>query len=146
MDAYIIKRLKDKDAYYTILWSKLKKADKYKINASVPAVSWILEIYYKDNNKRFILIYLARVWFGGLRSTIRKLTDPELEIDPKWKHVLTEYDCYYRYVQAENSPDMQDIMFYFAEVLYPESNKHTASGRYEKIFLIEESPDMIDTV
>ena len=146
MDKTIIKRVKDGDAYFTVLWSELEKAGKYKINASVPAESGIFELYYMDDSKRLNLMYIERVWFGGLRSTIRKLTDPELEFDPKWKEVLLRYDCYYRYTLSASSRDMEDVLFYFSEVLFPGSDRCTSSGRYTNVFLIEESPENFDTV
>ncbi len=146
MDTIIIKRLKDNDVYFTILWSELKKAEKYKINASVPAESGVFELYYMDDSKRLNLMYIERVWFGGLRSTIRKLTDPELEFDPKWKEILSKYDCYYRYTLSASSRDMEDVLFYFSEVLFPGSDRCTSSGRYINIFLNEESPENFDTV
>jgi len=142
----IIKRLKDNDAYYEINWSKLKKAERYDINASVPAESGIFQLYYKDNKKRLNLMYISRVWFGGLRSTIRKLTDPELGFDQKWKSILSEYDCYYRFSLSNSNKDMEDILFYFSDVLFPGSNKCFDSNRYNNIYLIEESLEKINTV
>lgn len=146
MKTSIIKRVKEDDAYFTVLWSELKKAEKYAINASVPAESGIFELYYMDDSKRLNLMYIERVWFGGLRSTIRKLTDPELEFDLKWKEVLFRYVCYYRYTLSAKSRDMEDVLFYFSEVLFPGSDRCTSSGRYKNIFLNEESPENFDTV
>ena len=146
MDKTIIKRIKDNDAYFEINWSKLKKAERYDINASVPAESGVFQLYYMDNKKRLNLMYISRVWFGGLRSTIRKLTDPELEFDEKWKDVLLKYDCYYRYALSDSNKDMEDILFYFSEVLFPGLNKCIDSSRYNNIYLIEESLEKINTV
>ena len=135
MDTIIIKRVKDGDAYFSVLWSGLKKAEKYDINGSVPAESGVFELYYMDDSKRLNLMYIERVWFGGLRSTIRKLTDPELEFDQKWKDILSRYDCYYRYTLSANSRDMEDVLFYFSEVLFPGSGRCFSSGRYNNIYL-----------
>ncbi len=146
METNIVKRVKDGDAYFEVRWSGLKKAQKYDINASVPAESGVFELYYMDDSKRLSLMYIERVWFGGLRSTIRKLTDPELVIDPNWKSVLTEYDCYYRYALSDSNKDMEDVLFYFSEVLFPKKNRCADSGRYRNIFLTEESPEKFDTV
>ena len=146
MKTNIVKRVKDGDAYYEVLWSELKKAERYDINASVPAESGVFELYYMDESKRLNLMFISKVWFGGLRSTIRKLTDPELEFDPKWKTVLSQYDCYYRYALSDSNKDMEDVLFYFSEVLLPGSNKCTDSGRYRNIYLNEESPEKFDTV
>ncbi len=146
MKSEIIKRTKDNDAYFEIYWSGFKKAERYDINASVPAESGIFQLYYKDENKRLHLMYISRVWFGGLRSTIRKLTDPDLEFDPKWKSVLSKYDCYYRYALSDSNKDMEDVLFYFSEVLFPGSKKCVDSNRYKDIYLIEESPEKFNTV
>lgn len=146
METSIIKRIKDGDAYFEVWWSELKKAERYDINASVPAESGVFELYYMDDSKRLNLMYIERVWFGGLRSTIRKLTDPELEFDPKWKTVLSRYDCYYRYALSDSNKDMTDVLFYFSEVLFPGKNRCISSCRYRNIYLIEESPEKFDTV
>ena len=146
MKTEIIKRTKDNDAYFEIYWSKLKKAERYDINGSVPAESGVFELYYKDDKKRLNLMYISRVWFGGLRSTIRKLTDPELEFDPKWKSILSKYDCYYRYSLSNSNKDMEDVLFYFSEVLFPGLNKCVDSSRYNSIFLLEKSPENFNTV
>jgi hypothetical protein len=146
MNTIILKKIKDNDAYYEVIWSKLKKAEKYDINASVPAESGIFELFYMDDKKRLNLMYISRVWFGGLRSTIRKLTDPDLEIDLKWKSILSKYDCYYRYSVSASNKDMEDVLFYFSEVLFPKLNKCSDSDRYEDIYLKEESPENFTTV
>jgi hypothetical protein len=145
MKSVIIKRIKDDDAFFTLQWSALKKAEKYNINASVPAESGIFELYYMDESKHLNLMYISRVWFGGLRSTIRKMTDPELEVDTKWKLVLSSYDCYYRYSLSGSNKDMEDVMFFYSEVLFPRADKCSSSGRYQKIYLNEESPENFET-
>lgn len=142
----LTKRIKDSDAYYEIYWSALKKAEKYDINATVPAESGIFQLYYMDDNKRLNLMYISRIWFGGLRSTIRKMTDSVLESDPKWKSILTKYDCYYRYCLSNSSKDMEDVLFYFSEVLFPGKNRCVDSNRFNDIYLIEESPEKFNTV
>ena len=146
METIITKRTKDTDAYFEINWSKLKKSEKYDINASVPAESGVFQLYYMDSKKRLNLMYISRVWFGGLRSTIRKLTDQELEFDPKWKYILSKYDCYYRYSLSSSNKDMEDVLFYFSEVLFPGLDKCADSRRYNNVFLLEKSPENFNTV
>ncbi len=146
MKREITKRTKDNDAYYEIHWSGLKKAERYDIKASVPAESGVFQLYYKDDKKRLNLMYISRVWFGGLRSTIRKLTDPDLESDPKWKSILSQYDCYYRFSLSDSNKDMEDVLFYFSEVLFPGLDKCIDSNRYSNIYLIEVSPENFNTV
>ncbi|MCD6397561.1 MAG: hypothetical protein J7L71_08470 [Spirochaetaceae bacterium] len=146
MKTLITKKIKENNAYFSVQWSPLKKAERYDINASVPAESGVYQLYYMDKKKRLNLIYIERVWFGGLRSTIRKMTDPELEFDPKWKSVLNQFDCYYRYTLSSSSRDMEDVLFFFGEVLFPGAEKCSSSGRYKNIFLNEESPEKFETV
>ncbi len=43
---------KDDQAYFTLYWSKLTKADKYTITTSVPSVSGLYELYYEDYEKQ----------------------------------------------------------------------------------------------
>jgi hypothetical protein len=143
----VVKKLVDRDiAYYTIYWSRLTKADKYTIINSVPSVAGIFEMYYMDEKKKLNLKRVSRVWYGGLRSRLRRLTDPELEEEPKRREILEKYDCYYRYSVIYSMDDMQDILFFFASRYTPGEEKVPHSGRYAEIYLREESPDKIVTI
>ncbi len=146
MDTIITKKIKENNAYFSVQWSPLKKAERYDINSSVPAEAGVYQLYYMDNSKRLNLMYIERVWFGGLRSTIRRMTDPDLEFDPKWKTILNQFDCYYRYTLCSSSKDMEDVLFFFGEVMFPHAGKCISSGRYTNIFLNEESPEKFNTV
>ncbi|MCF7929739.1 MAG: hypothetical protein K9L68_14075 [Spirochaetales bacterium] len=141
----VIKRVKDDDAYYEIIWSKLFKTDKYQITTEVPSVSGLIELFYQQPGGRMALFFLALVWYGGVREEIRKLTDPVLEEDDARREILEKYDIYYRFAQVESFPDLKDILFFFKEELeYPnESIEH--SGRYERIFVLEKSRENLPT-
>jgi len=67
----IRKSVKDDDAFYTVRWSPIVKADKYTIVRSVPAMGGVAEIYYKDAHGKLNLYMLARSYYGGLRATLR---------------------------------------------------------------------------
>lgn len=134
------------NAYFTLRWSRLKKADKYDIIRSVPSMAGIFELYYMDAKKKLNLFFVGKVWIGGLRSRIRRLTDPELEMDEKRKTVLEKYDCYYRYSLTDHQSDLDDIFFFFAGRHYPLETKAQHSGRYEQILVDELSSDKLITI
>lgn len=132
--------------YYTIYWSPLEVTDKYTIIKSVPAMAGIFELYYMDDKKKLNLFFFSKVWIGGLRSRLRRYTDPELEIDEKRRQVLDRYECYFRYSLCDSDDDMQDIIFFFASTYMPRTHKQYSSERYEQIFVEEKSPNSLVTI
>ena len=146
MEPRIQKKVDEGNAYYTVYWSKLEKADKYRIISAVPAEAGIYELYYMDNHKQLNLMRMSRVWYGGLRSRLRRNTDIELLEDSPLKEKLSEYDCYYRYTIIRSFGDMQDILFFFAGRLKPGDTTVPDSGRYIDIYVEEWSPDKVVTV
>jgi hypothetical protein len=137
-----------RSVYFTITWSKLRKADKYDIHRAVPAMGGMCELYYKDRYGKLNLFCVSRSWYGGLRSNIRELTDPLIEKDPRRLQVLLEYkdEIYYRYSLTESLNDMNDILFFFMETYAPGSKVTEPSGRYDKVFVNEVEPDKIVTI
>ncbi|MBN1413030.1 MAG: hypothetical protein JW969_19480 [Spirochaetales bacterium] len=142
----ITKKIDRDSVYYVLYWSEMKKADKYEIITSVPAVAGIYELYYMDDRKKLNLFYVAKCWYGGLRHHIRMDTDAETEQDEKRKKIVDEHDCYYRYAVHQSLKDMEDILYFFARTYFPASNKVSSSGRYTNIFVKEISPNKIITV
>ncbi len=144
----IVKKIVDKRgaAYYTIFWSHLKKSDKYEIIKSVPSDSGIFELYSMDAKGKLNLFFLGKSWYGGLRNEIRFRTDPELEKDLSRREKLEKLEIYYRYSLASSNDDMADIMFFFAETYFPGSRTYEPSGRYDTIYVKEESADKIVTI
>lgn len=134
------------NAYFTLRWSHLTKADKYEIIKTVPAMAGIFELYYMDKKKKLNLFFLGKVWIGGLRSRIRRLTDPEIEMDAKRKAVLEKYDCYYRYSLTDHQSDLDDVFFFFAGRHFPHETKAQHSGRYIQILVDELSSDNLITI
>jgi hypothetical protein len=147
-DAEIKKEEEGRNVYFTISWSKLRKADKYDIHRAVPAMGGMCELYYKDRYGKLNLFCVSRSWYGGLRSNIRELTDPLIEKDPRRLQVLLEYkdEIYYRYSLTESLNDMNDILFFFMETYSPGSKVTEPSGRYDKVFVNEVEPDKIVTI
>jgi hypothetical protein len=143
LEAKITKLVEGTDVYYTVFWSRLQKADRYEIITKVPSVSGIFELYYQDEHKQLNLFHIAKAWYGGLRTWLRKITDPELEEDQEKKKILEKNDCYYRYTIIPSYADMSDILYFFAATYRPHTHKVSPSGRYENIFVNEVSDDKI---
>jgi hypothetical protein len=146
MEPGVIKKTDQGSVYFTIYWSRLTKADKYDIIKIVPSMPGIFELYYQDRKKKLNLFFLARAYYGGLRNTIRKRTDPELEDDPARRKILTAHDCYYRYTILQSYKDMSDILYFFKQTYNPGDTSTEPSGRYKHIFLEECSDDKIVTI
>lgn len=142
MQFYIAKSLKNEDAYYTLNWTPLIKADKYKISTAVPAVSGIYELYKLDDNKQLHLLKLAIAWYGGIRSNLREAIDPEATVDPERRKILEDATLYYRYSCCPHYRDLEDVLWFMHETYFGESEDNPEnSGRYETIYLNENSPD-----
>jgi hypothetical protein len=146
MEARIEKLIQDNNVYYTVFWSRLEKAERYKIITVVPSVAGIFELYYEDKYKKLNLFHISKAWYGGLRNWLRKITDPDLEEDEKRREILEQYDCYYRYTIVPSYADMSDILFFFADIYLPHRHKITDSGRFDNIFVNEVSEEKIVTI
>lgn len=142
----ITKEVVREDALYAIHWSKLAKVDRYEITTKVPSVAGIFELYYMDEKKKLNLMLFGVVWYGGLRSRLRRITDPEITGDAKRVAILEKYECYFRYSMSESLEDMRDIIYFFASRLKPGVESAEHSGRYENIYCNETSADKIVTI
>ena len=131
------------DIYYYVNWSPLSIADRWDINAKVPAVAGIYEIYWMDETKRLRLYSVGRTHYGGLRSEIRRLTDPELTNDIKTKTLLEEKEIWFRYTPCNSVKIMSDVLWYFMDTYFPEQNTIEHSGRYTNIYIKESEPDKL---
>jgi hypothetical protein len=140
------KRVRGKDAYFTVSWSRLRKSEKYEIVRSVPSDAGIYELYYMDFKNKLCLFHVGKSWYGGLRNEIRLRTDAELENDAARKALLEKYDCWYRWSLLSSSEDMADILFFFAQTHLPGTTTVHHSGRYARIFVNEEDADKIVTI
>lgn len=146
MEARVAKRVRGNTVYFTVQWSPLVKADKYKIITSVPSMGGVYELYYRDDRKRLVLFERSRAWYGGLRSRLRKSVDPELQPDANLRRILEEYELYYRYSLLESQDDMIDIIYFFERVRRTQSSPPQHSGRFETVYLKELSDDKIVNV
>ncbi|MCL2068170.1 MAG: hypothetical protein FWG99_11995 [Treponema sp.] len=134
---------KDGNVYYYVNWSPLAIADRWDINAKVPSVAGIYEIYWMDDQKHLRMLGLGQTHYGGLRSELRRLTDPELITDPEAKKILEEKEIWFRYVPCHSAKIMLDIVWFFMQTYFPEKTMTIHSGRYKKIFIAESEPDKL---
>lgn len=133
---------KDDNVYYYVNWSHLEKANRYEINAKVPAVGGVFELYWMDEENRLRLFNVGQTIYGGLRSEIRRLTDPELcGDDDKKKRILEDREIWYRYSTTDSSNVMKDVVWFFMQQYFPEVEDLKHSGRYKNVFLKEFAPD-----
>ena len=143
MEYGITAKEKDNLVHYHISWSPLTKADRWEINAKVPAVAGVYEIYWMDDHSHLRLFELGQTKFGGLRSELRRLTDPELVTNKKTKEILENKEVWFRYVPTNSAMVMADVIWFFMQTYFPENPRVDHSGRYERIFITESEPDKL---
>ncbi|MCL2800819.1 MAG: hypothetical protein FWD28_03565 [Treponema sp.] len=132
------------DIYYFVQWSPLSKAIRYDIITKVPALAGVFEIYWMDEKNRLRLFVVGKTDYGGLRSEIRRITDPELCKDnEKARKILEEKEIWYRYTPTDSSNIMADVLWFYMQQYFPEKTNLKHSGRYENIFLKESAPDKL---
>ena len=134
---------KKKDVYYSIKWSPLDKADRWTINAKVPSVAGIYEVYWMDDHEHLRMLSVGRTHYGGLRSELRRLTDPELNEDLEAKKKLEDEEIWFRYAPCNSARIMADVIWFFMKTYFPEKPGVEHSGRYEKLFMNESEPDKL---
>jgi hypothetical protein len=143
MDYGITAREKGKDVHYSVKWSPLEKADRWTINAKVPSLAGIYEIYWMDDHKHLRMFAVGITHYGGLRTELRRLTDPELAENEKTKKILEDEEIWFRYVPSNSAMIMADVLWFFKKTYFPENPGVEHSGRYEKIFMNESAPDKL---
>ena len=131
------------DGFFELRWSPFFRADKYRITSSAPALGGIVELYWRDLAGALNQFGLQRSWYGGVRATVRERCDPELERDARRLAILRGHkeEIYYRYSLSESSADMDDVMFFLMETLFPGRHEVSHSGRYNRIWLNEIEPE-----
>jgi hypothetical protein len=143
MDCGITAREKGKDVFYFVRWSPLAQADRWAINAKVPAVAGIYEIYWMDDHNHLRMLSVGDTHYGGLRSEIRRLTDPELVEDPKAAKILEDEEIWFRYAPTNSAAVMADVVWFFRKTYFPENPGVDHSGRYRRIYMNESAPDKL---
>ena len=132
---------KNGEAFYTLMWSPLTKADKYQVTLKVPAISGVYELYRMDERKSLNLLSVTHAWYGGLRSQIRAAIDPDATSDPVKKAELEDAELYFRYSASNSLPDILDVLWFLHESYFAGDVRVSHSCRYRKIHLNEKSPD-----
>ncbi|MDR1899185.1 MAG: hypothetical protein LBQ55_04180 [Treponema sp.] len=143
MDYGITAQEKGPDVYYFIQWSPLSVADRWAINAKVPSVAGVYEIYWMDDHEHLRLLSVGNTHYGGLRTEIRRLTDPELIDDVKAKKILEDEEIWFRYAPSNSAAIMADVVWFFRKTYFPENPGVEHSGRYRKMFMNESTPDKL---
>jgi hypothetical protein len=143
MDYGITAQEKGQDVHYFIHWSPLSIAERWTINAKVPAVAGIYEIYWMDDHEHLRMLSVGNTHYGGLRSELRRLTDPELITDAKAKKILEEEEVWFRYAPSHSAAVMADVVWYFRQTYFPENPGVEHSGRFRKIYMNESAPDKL---
>jgi hypothetical protein len=131
------------DAHYHIEWSPLCIADRWEINAKVPAIAGVFEIYWMDDHNHLRMLSVGQTQYGGLRSELRRLTDPELATDANARKILEDEEVWYRYAPTNSPNVMADVVWYFRETYFPGNPEVDHSGRYRKIYMTESEPDKL---
>lgn len=134
---------KDGEAWYTVVWSALKKADKYEITMKVPSVAGIWELYQMDCEKKLNLLAVTHAWYGGLRSQIRAAIDPDATSDSEKKAVLEKGDLYFRYSMSDSLSALLDVVWFLHSVYFPGDVRVEHSGQFSRIYLSEKAPDKV---
>jgi hypothetical protein len=143
MDYGITAQEKGRDVHYFVNWSPLAVADRWEINAKVPAIAGIYEIYWMDDHQHLRMLSVGQTHYGGLRSELRRLTDPELVDDEKSKKILEDEEIWYRYAPSNSAAAMADVVWFFMQTYFPENPGVEHSGRYRKIYMNESAPDKL---
>ncbi|GAB1482219.1 hypothetical protein MASR2M78_10340 [Treponema sp.] len=143
MECGITVQRRGKDAHYSVCWSALRSADRWEIAKSVPAVGGIFELYWMDEQKKLRLFTVGSARFGGLRSEIRRLSDPELVESADLAAILSDKEVYFRYAPLNSAADMADVLWFFRKTYFPENPGVSHSGRYERMYMNETAPDKV---
>jgi hypothetical protein len=136
-------RERGKDVYYLVSWSPLARADRWTINARVPSVGGVYEIYWTDERRRLRMLRVGDTHYGGLRTELRRLTDPDLSLSPELRQILRDNEIWFRYAPSDSPGIMADVVWFFRQTYFPGNPGVPHSGRYEKIFLRESEPDKL---
>jgi hypothetical protein len=143
VDYGISAQVRGKNVYYFIHWSPLTKADRWIINAQVPSVGGIYEIYWMDETKHLRMMSVGDTHYGGLRTELRRLVDPELTTDQRVRQILEDREIWFRYAPTNSAGIMADVVWFFRKTYLPENPGVSHSGRYEEIFIKESEPDKL---
>ncbi|MFW6215964.1 MAG: hypothetical protein ACOC45_08445 [Alkalispirochaetaceae bacterium] len=138
----VTKRIRRGRAYFDITWSPLFPVQRWEINASVPSVAGIYEIYYLENARVPRILKVGRAWYGGLRNEIRAESDHTLPQNAEMRDILASGECYYRYTICEQSDDLTDVFSVLVTHRKVRQPGTEATGRYQEVRIRE--PDKME--
>ena len=134
---------KGEEVFYDIRWSPLALAERWTIHATVPAIAGVYEIYWMDDHNHLRMMAVGNTHYGGLRSEIRRLIDPDLTMDLKTREILEDREIWYRYAPSNSAKIMADVVWFFRKTYFPENPGVEHSGRFKKIFIKESEPNKL---
>ena len=108
------------------------------VNGRVPSLPGIYEIYRDNDAREPELVGRSRAYYGGLRNTLRGLIDTISPYPLNGELLDLRAAHFVRYAIIDSSDDMDDILFFYAARSGGEDERDD-SGRYEMIYLNEES-------
>ena len=135
----VSKQSRGNDAYYTVVWSKIQRATKSTVIGSVPSVAGIFELYVVDQGNTPNLVRTSRSWYGGLRHSLRELSDPQACKDRRILMFLKSRSLYFRYTACDSSDDMNDVLSYLATLNPRAVGDVPPSGRYQDIYVKQQA-------
>ena len=133
----ITKQVRRNRAYYTIDWSVLQTVARNRINAGVPALPGLWEIYWLQHSRIPRLLKIGTAWRGGLRSTLRTEADPERPANREIGEYLASGDCYFHFTVCEDRDDLVDVYWVLASLRNAPVRVDGDSGRYRDVRIKE---------
>ena len=142
----IIKKVNAPDALFIVNWSPILPADKFTVRQKIPAMSGIYQLFYMDKYKKLVLADMDIAWYGGLRAKLRSFSDPDKLHPPDIKHIMDTKKLFCRFTLSESFADLTDTLSLLAKLEFENPEDFEETGRYEEIFLEENSPNKITTI
>ena len=134
------KTIRNKEAFYELVWSKLFRFDKYSASRILTEQSGVIAFMRKNKGKDEYLLFYA-CWREGMRVALKKLMDPLVNRHEEIRTQLDPDNLYYKYTTVETSAnDLLDIIYWLVKTYQPELNDSSQvkdSGRYMNISIKE---------
>lgn len=131
--------VRERDAYFTVVWSPITRATKGVVRGSVPSVSGIYELYVVDQGNTPNLVRTSRAWYGGLRHAIREASDPAYCKDQRLRTFLRSRRLYFRYTTCDSPDDLTDVLSYLSSVRPRAVGECDPTGRFRQIYVAEQA-------
>ncbi|HOO73622.1 MAG TPA: hypothetical protein PK926_17815 [Spirochaetota bacterium] len=134
------KTIRNNEAFYELVWSKLFRFDKYSASRILTEQSGVIALMKKNKGKDEYLLFYA-CWREGMRVSLKKLMDPLVDRHEEIRAQLDPDNLYYKYTAVETSAnDLLDIIYWLVKTYQPELNDTSQvkdSGRYMNISVKE---------